>query len=311
MRSRPIRTLLLLLVGVLALLPVSTPAQAAAAPRTLNIWMWNIAGWKMHDGSTSNGLIQALTSSIQNRDADFAALNEVCESQYHAVINALRAANWPVDEANFARFEVAHPTGCGGAPSGIALFSREPLGSANRFKLPDDGRTEKRKLLCAPLAANPALRFCTTHITTSNEVINGEPISLTQLEYVNDRVDEFHADGGTAVIAGDFNAQPNYGRINGWYSSTLDTPNNRNNTGNYRELDDNDAGNCIGYGENTVAEADPPGPCGPGKKIDLIFAHDDRITGGYSGDSLSISQSCGGPCSDHRIVIGTVTVLVG
>ena len=83
---------------------------------------------------------------------------------------------------------------------------------------------------------------------------------------------------------------------------------NPDNTGHYRELDDADPDHCLGYGENGVTEADPPSPCGPGKKIDLIFAREDVIDGDYSADSLAISQKCGGPCSDHQILTGTVTV---
>ena len=48
--------------------------------------------------------------------------------------------------------------------------------------------------------------------------------------------------------------------------------------------------------------------CGQSKKLDLIFARQNRIVGGYSGDSLAISTSCGKACSEHDIVIGTVTV---
>lgn len=301
---------LVVLCAVVAVAPLATSAAwAATTNATYNVWAWNVAGWTMHRGSTSDGLITALTASIRNRSAHFAGLNELCWSQYQAIQTNLRNSGWPQDSGNFSRFEASRDTVCNGEPFGNALFSKEPLGTANRFTLPSDGTAERRTLLCAPLASRPHLRFCTTHITPSNAVINGQKINEQQLNYVLNRLEEFSAAGDTVLIAGDFNAQPNYGRMNGWYSSTLDVPNNSGNYGHYRELDDLDS-RCVGYGETTVADGDTGGPCGLGAKIDLIFVREDKIVGGYSGDSLAISTSCGGPCSDHRIVIGTVTVRV-
>lgn len=315
MRLKPGAASVLLALITSAVLILSTattgqPAHAAAATRSVNVWTWNVAGWTMHRGSTTDGLIKVLTDSIRNRDADFVALNELCRQQYTAIQAALRNAGWPQDTNNFSRFIDTNPAACDGNGYGNAIFSQAPLGTASHYPLPDDGRPEKRAMLCVPLQSQAHLRFCTTHITTSSEVINNEAVNVTQLKYVNARMESFNAAGDTALIAGDFNAQPNYGRMNGWYSTTLDSPNNSGNTGRYRELDDADPANCPGYGENTQAEADPAGPCGPGKKIDLIFVRDDKYVGPYSGDSLSISQACGGPCSDHRILIGTVAVTV-
>lgn len=97
--------------------------------------------------------------------------------------------------------------------------------------LPDDGRAEKRKLLCAPLEARPHLRFCTTHITTLDKKINGVEINVQQLDAVRARVKAWHAAGDTVIIAGDFNAQPNYERLDEWYAPSVNTANNRGNTG--------------------------------------------------------------------------------
>jgi endonuclease/exonuclease/phosphatase family metal-dependent hydrolase len=284
------------------------PASAATVDATYRVWTWNIAGWAIHGGSTTDGLIPVLANSIRNRDAQFAAVNELCHNQYDAIRRNLRNSGWMQDPNNFARFTTTRSGRCNGEDVGIALFSKAPLGSVNRFTLPDDGRPEARKLMCAPLLNRPHLRFCTTHITTSNEVINGEKINKQQLDYVRARLEDYHAAGDTVIIAGDFNAQPDYGRLNGWYSSSLDVPNNRNNTGRYRELDDTDS-RCPGYGERTQADT-TGGPCGLGVKIDLIFVRENTIVGSYSGDSLAISSACGGPCSNHRIVTGTVTVRV-
>jgi endonuclease/exonuclease/phosphatase family metal-dependent hydrolase len=288
--------------GAGTVVDAGTVAPAGTVTATYHVWTWNVAGWKMHRGSTTDGLITALTDSIRNRAADFAALNELCWSQYKAVQANLRDSGWPQDVTNFSRFEPHNSTACGGEPFGLAIFSKAPLGAADRYALADDGTSETRKLLCAPLEARPHLRFCTTHLTPWEADYN-----VAQLNQVLSHVEAYNAAGDTVIIAGDFNAQPSYGRLNSWYSPSLDTTYNGGNQGAYRELDDTDA-RCPGYGENTVADGD--GPCGPGKKIDLIFVRENRLAGPYDGDSLSISTSCGGPCSDHRITIGTVTVAV-
>ncbi|GAA0923737.1 hypothetical protein Vau01_053090 [Virgisporangium aurantiacum] len=311
---RILRALVTVAVTVAGLLPAvllpATAASAATVNQTLHVWTWNVAGQKLNGGATGNGLITVLGNSIRNRGTDLAAVNELCWSQYKAIQKNLRDSGWPQDVENFSRFEATNATGCsGGEQYGIALFSRAPMGTANRITLPDDGRVEKRKLLCAPLSARPHLRFCTTHITTLDTTINGAPINVQQLNAVRAQLEAWNAAGDTVVIAGDFNAQPNYVRLDNWYAPSVSTPNNAGNTGAYRELDDTDS-RCVGYGENTQDAGTPAGPCGPGKKIDLIFARENRIVGTYDGDSLSISTDCGGPCSDHRIVIGTVTVAV-
>ena len=297
-------------LSALILVLGSAVPSSAATVATYDLWAWNVAGWTMHRASTTDGLIPALADSIRNRGAKFSGLNELCYQQYQAIIANLRASGWPQDSSNFARFEPSHDTVCNGQAFGNAIFSKAPLGSANRYQLPSVGTTERRTLLCAPLSALPHLRFCTTHITPSNAIINGTAINVQQLDSVRTRLETFAANGDTVLIAGDFNAQPNYSRLNNWYAPSLDVANNSDNTGYYRELDDLD-GRCLGYGETTVADGNTEGPCGLGKKIDLIFVRESRLAGGYTGDSLAISTTCTiGACSDHRVVIGTVTVSV-
>ncbi|GAA2854925.1 hypothetical protein Acy02nite_73480 [Actinoplanes cyaneus] len=313
--------------ALLALGGTTAPASAAVNT-TYNVWTWNVAGAKLHAGRTTDGLIDVAANSIVNRDADFAAFNEICQSQYNALIAKLRTLGWPADTTNFARFTASSEAGSCAAgsasePFGNAVFSKLPVNGAQRWTLPSDGTAEQRSLTCVAPTAQPKVHFCTTHITTSNVVAsNGKKHNENQLDFVRDRMEDFNDVGDTALIAGDFNAQPNYGRLNGWYSPSLNVANNNGNTGAYRELDDNDSGNCLGYGEWTATGT--PGttpPCGGLSKIDLIFARQSRIVGGYSGDSLSISTGCSGvaatddypagSCSDHRITIGTVTVSVG
>ena len=191
--------------------------------------------------------------------------------------------------------------------------------------------------LCSPQGRVGCTRFCTTHITTSGDLSssNGLPHNVNQLNAVLKELEAYRAEGATVIIAGDFNAQPSYRRLDNWYSGELDVPANQDNAGSYRELDDNDSAHCRGFGEWTAAGA--PGalpPCAGSEsrctvatadgcgKIDLIFVREDRIVGDYTSDSLAISSSCGwsrerpgeypaGSCSDHRIVTGTVRVLTG
>ncbi|MFI6898719.1 endonuclease/exonuclease/phosphatase family protein [Streptomyces sp. NPDC050256] len=307
-RRRGVR---LLLAGVLAgvLLPAAATQAEAAAARTYTVWQWNVAGNTIHGGSTTDGMVDQAAASVVNRDADFAGFNELCQGQYNALVSELRAKGWPADPQNFARFEPSRQAGnssvCHGEAFGNGLFSKRPLGAAARITLPDDGTAEKRNLLCAPLADGTATRFCTTHITTN------QSFNVAQLDSVRQKLEGYHTAGETVLIAGDFNAQPHYGRLNSFYAPSLDVPNNSNNTGAYRELDDNDTGNCLGYGEWTAdGTPDATPPCGGKAKIDLIFARESALAGPYSEDSLAISTSCTGvpACSDHRIVIGTVTV---
>jgi len=300
----------LAVAGATIVAPMAGSASAATVA-TYNVWQWNVAGQKIHDNSTTDGLITVAANSIRNRGADFASFNEICWDQYKAMQSNLRASGWPEDVENFSRFEETYPSGhastCGGDSLGVALFSQKPMGTALRYTLPDDGRTEKRKMLCAPLTALPHLVFCTTHITTY-DADHPEYIS-NQITYVRDKLEALYSAGDTTITAGDFNSQPSYNRMDGIYSSAVDTAYNGDNTGHYHELDDTDT-RCIGYGEWTDASRPDEGPCGLGVKIDFAFVRENKISGSYSGDSLDISTACGGVCSDHRILIGTVTVTI-
>lgn len=290
-------------------------SEGDAGPPTLTrsyrAWVWNVAGHLIHRGSTTDGLIEAAVSSIVSRDIDFVGFNELCGSQYRALQTALRDAGWPSTD-NFSRFAEGSPAGtavCEGSNFGNAIFSREPLGGASRIMLPEDDGTETRSLLCAPLLDTPHMRWCTTHVTTSSEVgDDGFAANVRQLRFIQLQLLDWHDAGDTVLIGGDFNAQPHYGRLNRFYAPSVDTAVNGDNRGVHRELDDLDE-RCLGHGERTVAEP-TGGPCDTGVKIDLFFAREDEIVGAYDSDSLAISNACGGACSDHRIVIGEVTLRI-
>lgn len=284
------------------------PAQATVTA-TYTVWTWNVAGWAIHRGSATDALVPTISSSIQDSGAQLVALNEVCEDQYGAVVASLRAAGWPEDPTNFARFEPHGPDYCGGQAFGVAIFSTAPLGAANRYVLSSDGTPEGRRLLCAPLASRVHLRFCTSHVTWVNDVVNGRRATATQLNEVLSRLESFNAAGDTVLLAGDLNAQPHYARLDTWYSSAVATAQNASNSGAYRELDDTDP-RCAGYGESTTPGT-AGGRCGQSAKIDMIFVRANRVVGSYSADSLPIPSCGASPCSDHRILVGTVQVSVG
>lgn len=284
------------------------PAQATVTA-TYTVWTWNVAGWAIHRGSATDALVPTISSSIQDSGAQLVALNEVCEDQYGAVVASLRAAGWPEDPTNFARFEPHGPDYCGGQAFGVAIFSTAPLGAANRYVLSSDGTPEGRRLLCAPLASRVHLRFCTSHVTWVNDVVNGRRATATQLNEVLSRLESFNAAGDTVLLAGDLNAQPHYPRLDTWYSSAVATAQNASNSGAYRELDDTDP-RCAGYGESTTPGT-AGGRCGQSAKIDMIFVRANRVVGSYSADSLPIPSCGASPCSDHRILVGTVQVSVG
>lgn len=314
---RRLHRIRLALAGALcaALLPTTAAQAETTSPKTYNVWQWNVSGNKTHKGSTTTGMVTQAAASIVNRNADFASFNELCGKQFDALINELRLKGWPQDPANFARFEPSIQAGtavCGGQAYGNAIFSKRPLGAADRIALArdnsgsDGGPEERRNLLCAEVTDGSGTRFCTTHITIDVNV------KATQLTEVHTKLEEYHAAGDTVLIAGDFNAQPWYQALNTYYSSSLNVPvNNENNVGEYRELDDNDSGNCPGIGEWTADGTPSTKPkCGEKAKLDLIFVRESSLAGPYSADSLAISTTCTGgtACSDHRILTGTVTV---
>jgi len=224
---------------------VVSDAGRETVAQSVRAWVWNVAGHTMHGGATDDGLIEAAASSIVARDVDFVGFNELCFSQYRALQDELRARNWPQGETNFSRFAEGRPAGtavCGGSSFGNAIFSRAPLGAASRMSLPEDeGSAEIRTLLCAPLLDTPHLRWCTTHVTTSSEVgTDGLAANVRQLMFIQDQLRDWHEDGDTVLIGGDFNAQPQYRRLDRFYSRNINTAVNGDNRGVHRELDDLD-----------------------------------------------------------------------
>ncbi|MFF8841099.1 endonuclease/exonuclease/phosphatase family protein [Streptomyces sp. NPDC015130] len=313
------------LTGVLctALLPVTT-AQAETAGQEYKIWQWNVSGSVLNGGNADTGMVEGAVNSIVNRDVHFAAFNELCKDQWTALVAQLKAKGWPEDPNNFGRFEPSlgvNQGACGGDEFGNAIFSKKALYVADRIALPDDGADEKRNMLCATLDAARTTRFCATHLTVASDAAK-----WGQLEFIRRKIDTWTKAGEKVIVAGDFNVQPHYPVLDTFYASGVATAANPGNQGFLRELDDTDAG-CPGYGEWTGDSTTTSLPvtstgCEDLKaakkpKLDMIFVPESVIDTSiaYSADSLDISTACDvttkspdGRCSDHRILVGTVTV---
>jgi endonuclease/exonuclease/phosphatase family metal-dependent hydrolase len=308
-----------LLVAFVLAVAAASPATAAAPPpitASYTVWSWNVSGWEINGASTTNRMVDSAVASIQNRGAQFVVLNELCWQQYKEIQSRLAAAGWPQDATNFSRFEKQRGDKCKNQLFGVAIFSKFPLGPVESVTLPQDQSDEQRKLLCAPLVAQPHLRFCGTHVSPSQKPLQGQAegnANLAQLQTILGRLEQQNANGDTTLIAGDFNAEPDFGRLDDWYDSELVTDYNKLNRGQYRELDDTEA-TCPGYGEATT-ENNIDGACDQPKKIDFIWVRKNHLAGPYSEDSLAISHSCTSrtgdtACSDHRIITGTVKVSI-
>ncbi|MEV7519548.1 endonuclease/exonuclease/phosphatase family protein [Streptomyces sp. NPDC091371] len=326
----------------------SAPAGAGADPvpttvKTYTVWHWNVAGHKINkglDGTAStdavweaNGarwMVDEAVGSIKTQNPDFVSFNEICRGQYEEIRGKLSSGATPWTEAaSFARFATTHAAGttvCNGEAFGNALFSKAELGISRTYVLPADytqaeadsgGYTEDRSMLCAPLAAQPKMKFCTTHITGSNRRLpepTSPKINGQQLNAVRDILDGFTAAGESYLVAGDFNAQPGFARLGPLMEGRT-------------ELDGADPAHCPGYGEWTALD-DPatpdsnPTPCAENlgnPKIDLILAPTGQLApdSTYTADSKAIPTRCsidGGKtlqlCSDHRVLTGTATLTV-
>ncbi|MCX3062578.1 endonuclease/exonuclease/phosphatase family protein [Streptomyces beihaiensis] len=306
----------LVVVNALTRGPSSEP-PSPSMDHTVRVWHWNIAGNTMHRGSVSDGIVDAVADSVITRRADVVSLNEVCESQYTAIRDRLAERGWPQAPDNFARFAPelrSSPNLCGGRGGyGVALFGRHGLGAARRYRLSGGHGTEPRVMLCAPRTDLPHLTYCTTHIATTTVSSGGSVVARRQLARVRSLLDGLARRGQTYVVAGDFNAQPHYARLDTFYAASADTRHNPGNIGAHRELDDADKAHCPGYGEATTLGGNAPAaPCGGHAKVDLVLVRQSQLAGGYSADALKPATSCRGlpTCSDHRVLVGTVRLRV-
>lgn len=261
--------------------------------RELNVLHWNIAGGKENNCAIA-GIRRAVMRFVRDADGpvDFVSLNEVCPAQFQAIREALRKHWDKTPNANFAAFVAS-----GRSRVGSAIFSRRGFRKITHQELGED-QFGKRFLLCGR-HVDRRVRVCTAHLSPSDTK------ARVQIDKVRSRIEGWWRDQrDTVILAGDLNIEADDPGLNALYSSDANTTHNPNNTGAYRELDDDDHDHCRGYGERS--HAGQGGPCGEGGKIDFIFARNNRIVNGnYAADSLSVPQDCTGACSDHRALRGT------
>jgi endonuclease/exonuclease/phosphatase family metal-dependent hydrolase len=272
--------------------PEPVVAAATAVTKTLRVLHWNIAGGKENACQTA-GIKRAVLRYVREHDIDFVGLNEVCPSQYRAIRDALRE-HWGKPQG--VTFSAFVGDGDVGRLVGNAIYSRRRFDTITRMKVGED-QFGDRNLLCGRVERKKHLRFCSAHLTP------GDAAARRQLTKVHERIERWWSDKrDTVILSGDLNLNANDPGLNEVYAQAANTPNNPNNHGKYRELDDDDNNHCRGYGERS--HAGNGGPCNTGGKIDFIFARANRIAGSYSGDTLDIPGDCTGACSDHRAMTG-------
>jgi endonuclease/exonuclease/phosphatase family metal-dependent hydrolase len=277
----------------------STPTDPSDLAQTMRFGAiyWNIAGGK-ENGCATAKIRRAVMRYVRNAPdrIDFVGLNEVCPAQYRAIRDALRNY-WNKSAGDkFSAFQ-----GSGGSRVGNAIFSRRNIYGVTRHDVGQD-QWGTRYLLCGR-QVNRRIRVCTIHLSP------GDTKARRQLTRVLNKLENWWSNRrDTVVIGGDLNLRPNDHGLNKIYAPGANTPNNPNNHGHYRELDDDDPNHCKGYGQRSLPNT-TGGPCNAGGKIDFMFVRANRIVNGrYNARTLNIPRDCTGVCSDHRAVRGYATI---
>lgn len=271
------------------------PEPTAPVERDLRVLQWNIAGAKLHDCRTGQ-ITPAVRDLVRERDIDVVSLNEICSAQFDAIEKALRNLWNKNAQAKFAAKAL-------GGKVGNAIFSKRNLDQVYRQTIGSDGSGD-RLLICGRVAALPHLQLCSTHYSPAADK------ARAQLGRAHKRIESWWSERkDTVVLAGDFNIEPDDRALNAVYSQAANAKYNGNNSGAYREVDDADPEHCIGYGEGT-GQYPNIGPCGQGRKIDYVLVRQNRIVGAHGANVRAIPGGCGGPCSDHRPVVGRIRVRI-
>lgn len=280
--------------------PADPADPAGDLDRNFRVLHWNIAGGK-ENSCAGLAIARAVRRFVREHDVAFVGLNEVCQGrQFEAIRDVLREEwNLPRDKRFSAYYGDGKPRIVGNA-----IFSRYGLKNVTASRVGTDDFGE-RNLVCGLAQNLDHLRFCSVHLTP------GDGAAAVQLRKTFDIAESYwRGFEDTAILSGDLNLTPNHPALDEVYSADANSPNNPGNNGKYREADDADPKNCLGYGERSQPGT-TAGPCRTGQKIDFIFARENRIKDkDYEGNTLNIPGDCTGPCSDHRPVIGRFRVRV-
>ncbi|MFG6198722.1 hypothetical protein [Nonomuraea sp. JJY05] len=132
-----------LLVAVVAfgatLLPGGTARAADSVVETINVWQWNVSGWKMNGGSTTTGMVEAAAASIVNRKADRRAVLSRAGPAAHARARAGPGAGTSLhpDHDRAGRRPRPPRPGAAGLHRTPAKRSEEPIQQHTRRKRAD------------------------------------------------------------------------------------------------------------------------------------------------------------------------------
>ena len=325
MRLRNRRAALAVGAAAIAVTAVAVPIVQAnadtAAETSVNTLTWNIEGG--YNGGFGEQLDEVM-KAVKDKDPDFLVVNELCSVQYDSMKERLVESGW-TKAKNYARYSTMDTRkSCNNGKQdkiGFGIFSKQnlkPSQDGDETQLYADPHSPGRKhfVNCVTPEDSPDVRMCGTHLVP-NTGLDGEPndSNVKQVKDLNKTLSSYVDDGKAVVVAGDFNARPNWGRLDSIYAESVDTEANSGNTGAFRELDDDNADHCLGYGAGTMDGGDRPEPCNQdeGVKIDMIFASEANISGDYSAEVLAIPETCKGDndddvdvCSDHHAVSGTL-----
>jgi endonuclease/exonuclease/phosphatase family metal-dependent hydrolase len=313
-----------LLAMLLAAISGGVPAQAQTptveGPEVpARFFHFNMCGAKRdssdctsHGNSGEGTAVPAIVSSILDTrpDAprpgrpDIVTLNEVCETQFTAILTGLSAAGYAMN-GRFATAKAAEGNCENTSNYGNAVLTRQPITNDGddqiAFPLPLPEETgEVRTLLCVdtPLRGR-AIKACSVHLSP------GDGKQGPQAAAVADVVNDFVDAGIPVLIGGDLNVEPDHDALDVLYD-------HHGGTGRFREVDETDweqfgdfANHCRELYEHScrTGEATFDNLLLPDPKIDYIFLTED-----FAALEADATTS---PHSDHDPLRGSAFLTAG
>jgi endonuclease/exonuclease/phosphatase family metal-dependent hydrolase len=287
----------------------ATTPSAAAAGQQFFVMDWNMAGATTHDGDASEPNNYG-TNTVADRLADLAqtwhpaviSVNEVCDSQVSHLRSALADRGMTVTAWQFTPTGSAHPA-CllhGGTYAGLAVLSTVPAGSGASLWFDDSTNqvvTSKtsRGVACLTLHLTRDVRACSMHLAQDQSAAVAQATAFTTTY-------RSQIEAAPWMLLGDFNATPDQ----------LLTP-----------LYDPSAGGAGDFYETDMDGTNLGQATEGSRKIDYVFAGSNAFDRGALGTAVLDPGTCKvpnviqpppfvkypHPCSDHRPIVGAVTLL--
>jgi endonuclease/exonuclease/phosphatase family metal-dependent hydrolase len=285
-----------------------TPA-ATAAGEQLYALDWNIAGATTHDGDASQPNNYG-TNTVADRMADLArswrptviSVNEACDSQVSHLRSALAGRGITVQAWQFTPTGNPHPA-CllhGGTYAGVAILSTAPAGSgASLWFDPNSNQVvtsrTSRGVACLTVHLSRDVRACSMHLAQDQNaaVAQATAFATTYRPQIQ---------AAPWMLLGDFNATPDRllapmyapsaGGSGDFFEADLDAANRGQATQGSRKIDYVFAG-ANAFDRNALGTAVlDPGTC----RVPNVIQPPPFVKYPH-------------PCSDHRPIVGTVTLL--